>query len=76
MAKVLEVDRPLTENNGKTCYQICEQASHTGLHHINGVKPFTENSAMAKLWDILGVEAPLTPEMYSSETHGSLNALS
>ena len=32
--------------------QICEQASYT-LHHINRVKLFTENSAMARLWDIL-----------------------
>ena len=32
--------------------QICEQASYT-LHHLNRAKLFTENSAMARLRDIL-----------------------
>ena len=32
--------------------QICEQASYN-LHHINRAKLFTENSAMARLQDIL-----------------------
>ena len=40
--------------------QICEQASYT-LHHIDRAKLFTENSAMARLGDILrgwGVSCP------------------
>ena len=32
--------------------RICEQASYT-LHHINSAKLFSENSAMARLRDIL-----------------------
>ena len=41
--------------------QICEQASYT-LHHIIRAKLFTENSAMARLRDILrgwGLAVPL-----------------
>ena len=34
--------------------QVYEQASYT-LHHIYRVKLSTENSAMAMLWDILGL---------------------
>ena len=49
---------------------ICEQALNT-LHHINREKLFTENSAMARLWDILSrVGDQLTPEIYSSKTYG------
>ena len=34
--------------------QVHEQASYT-LHHINRVKLFTEHSAMARLWEFLGL---------------------
>ena len=33
---------------------VYEQASYT-LHHIYRVKLFTENSAMARLWEFLGL---------------------
>ena len=40
--------------------QICEQASYT-LHHINRAKLFTENSAMARIRDILRGWGPADP---------------
>ena len=40
--------------------QICEQASST-VHHINRAKPFTENSAVAKLQDIVRGLGPAEP---------------
>ena len=41
-------------------YQICEQALNT-LHHINKAKPLAENSAMARLRDILSGLGPADP---------------
>ena len=40
--------------------------------YINRVKLFTENSAMARLRDILAGQGKLTPEKYSNETHGAI----
>ena len=62
----------VSSNNGHPSVkeQICEQASYT-LHHINRAKLFTENSAMARLRDILrgwGSAVPLQHTM----THGLL----
>ena len=46
--------------------QICERASNTH-HHINRAKRFTENSAMARLWDILMGRGPIvTKDLYYS----------
>ena len=44
--------------------------------HINRAKRFTENSAMARLQDILRGWGQLTPKTYLSETHGTLSVLS
>ena len=63
-----------------TCYvlfdkiviEICEQATNT-LHHIKRAKLHTKNSAMARFQDILRGWDQLTPEIYSSETHGNIN---
>ena len=46
---------------------ICEQASNN-LHHINRAKLFAENSAMARLRDIVRGWGQLTREIYSNET--------
>ena len=48
--------------------QICEQASYT-LHLINRAKLFTENSAMARLWDILRGWGSAVPPQHMW-THG------
>ena len=49
--------------------QICEQASNT-LHHINRVELFTENSAMARLRDILrGNKYKVWVVVLSTEIH-------
>ena len=44
--------------------------------HISRAKLFTENSAMARLQDILRDWGPADPKTYLSETHGTLSALS
>ena len=49
--------------------QISKQVSNT-LHHMNSAKTFTENSAMARLRDILRGLGPAAPEMCLSEIHG------
>ena len=51
--------------------QISKQVSNT-LHHMNRAraKTFTENSAMARLRDILRGLGPAAPEMCLSKIHG------
>ena len=48
-------------------FKICEQASNT-LHHINRVKLFTENSAMARLRDILKGWGPGDPNILKQDS--------
>ena len=53
--------------------QISKQASHT-FHRITREKRFTENSAMARLWDILRSLGPASPK-YIHKWHSWSNSL-